>query len=119
MHGFNSLFRVAMAGIITLACTSSAQARSEYNREFWALYQQELGKHAETTKCSVCHSGNDKKQRNDYGQAFGKALGGKGLKDADKIKDALQTVAKEKSSIDGKTFGDLIQAGNLPGKRPK
>ena len=59
-------------------------------------------------------------RRNDYGKAFGTALGpdAKSVKDADKVKAALEKAAKEKSSTEGKTFGDLIKEGKLPGKNP-
>lgn len=117
MKGVCFLFWTAMAGVVMLTGPSNVSARSEYNRVFWDRYQQELGKYAETTKCNVCHFGNDKKDRNDYGRAFGKALGKEQIRDADQIKAALHSAAKEKSSSAGKTFGELIQAGMLPGKR--
>ncbi len=119
MKGVRFLFWTAMTGVVMLAASSIVSARSEYNRVFWDRYQQELGKYAETTKCAVCHFGNDKKDRNDYGRAFGKALGKVQLRDSDQIKAALLSTAKEQSSTAGKTFGELIQAGMLPGKRPE
>ena len=39
--------------------------------------------------------------------------------DAAKLKEALETAAKEKSATDGKTFGDLIEALELPGTDEK
>jgi hypothetical protein len=93
-------------------------ARQEYNRVFWKTYQEELGKFADTTRCNACHYGAEKKNRNDYGQAVGTALGKTGVKDADEIGKALKKAADQKSSVEGKTFADLIQAGKLPGKRP-
>ena len=92
---------------------SNAHARPDYNKEFWAAYPS-LKEHAET-KCGACH-GSDKKVRNDYGKAFGTALGEKNIKDAEKIKEALKKTEAEKSGTDGKTFGDLIKDGKLPGK---
>jgi hypothetical protein len=65
-------------------------------------------------KCGVCHVGASKKNRNDYGKAIVKALDGKkAVKDKDAIVDVLKTAAKEKNS-DGKTYGDLLDAGELP-----
>ncbi|MGB4739433.1 MAG: hypothetical protein WBH50_14645 [Fuerstiella sp.] len=57
----------------------------------------------------------DKKKRNDYGVALTKTLGEKNVKDADKIKEAL-TKAEAEKNADGKTYGELIKAGELPGK---
>jgi hypothetical protein len=39
---------------------------------------------------------------------------GKKEKDVAKIKEALVKVEKEKSSVEGKTFGDLLKEGKLP-----
>ncbi len=93
--------------------TMNVDARPDYNKEFWAMYPS-LKEHAET-KCGACH-GSDKKVRNDYGKAVGEALGGKNVKDGEKIKEALKKAASEKSGTDGKTFGELIEDGKLPGK---
>lgn len=105
-----------VAGAALMLSAEVAQARPSYNKEFWAKYDKELGAHKEM-KCAACHNGgDDKKKRNDYGAALGKALGDKNVSDAEKIKAALDKVAKEKSGTEGKTFGDLIKDGKLPGK---
>jgi len=118
-----SVFCVAVLAV--LATSQIAQARPKYNGEFWKLYEKEIGKLKDDTKCGACHVGNDKKKRNDYGEALGKAIvseevGGDvekgGEKDVEKIKKALEKTAKEKSGTEGKTFGDLIMDGKLPGK---
>jgi hypothetical protein len=93
-----------------------AEARPEYNKEFWDTYPS-LKDLKENTKCDACH-GKEKKVRNDYGKAVGGALGETKVKDAEKIKAALKKAEGEKSSTDGKTFGDLIKDGKLPGKAP-
>jgi hypothetical protein len=64
-------------------------------------------------KCMVCHEGDDKKVKNDFGKAYGKILDGKKVTDAAKIKEALEKVAKEKRA-DGKTYGEVIEHGELP-----
>jgi len=98
------------------ACLApTADARPNYNKEFWDLYPS-LKAHADT-KCGACH-GSDKKVRNDYGKAVGEALGAPKVADAEKVKAALKTAEGQKSSVDGKTFGDLIKDGTLPGKAP-
>ena len=59
----------------------------------------------------------DKKEKNNYGAAFGKALGAKNEKDGEKIKAALIKAEGEKSAVDGKTFGDLLKDGKLPASK--
>jgi hypothetical protein len=111
---------VLIAGFAVLCSSQVAQARPEYNKHFWEMYKKEIGAQADAVKCNACHFGDVKKNRNDYGKAMHKALGEdqKQVKDADKIKAALEKTAKEKSGTDGKTFGDLIKDGKLPGKNP-
>lgn len=94
----------------------NADARPEYNKEFWDMYPT-LKDFKENTKCDACH-GKEKKVRNDYGKAVGTALGEPKIKDAEKIKAALKKAEGEKSSTEGKTFGELIKDGKLPGKAP-
>lgn len=106
---------------LTLACAfvfsgmQSAEARPNYLKEFTAKYPDV--KEAGTQKCNVCHMGKSKKDRNPYGMAVGKALGAKKVKDADKIKEAYGKAEKEKSAVEGKTFGDLLKDGKLPASK--
>lgn len=94
-----------------------AQARPGYLKSFNATYPA-LKDAAETAKCGICHFGEKKTNRNDYGKAMGEALGAKNVKaDAD-IEAALKKTEAGKSSTEGKTFGDLIKDGKLPGKNP-
>jgi len=99
-----------------------AQARLQYWKQFIAS-NKNLEKQAKKTKCNVCHYGKSKKKRNDYGQAlakeFAKNKKKKNEKDVEKIKAVFKKVAKKKSSVKGKTFGDLIKEGKLPGTAPK
>lgn len=96
-------------------------ARAQYKAAVAKAYpdlEKALGK---KISCTACHPVKSKKERNDYGVAFGKALmhkdvgGKKNDKDKEKLKKAIAAVAKEKSSTKGKTFGDLIKDGKLPG----
>jgi hypothetical protein len=107
-----------IAGLALLASSPEAQARPDYNKAFWEVYKAELGTQAESVKCGACHFGQEKKNRNDYGKAVGEAIGAKNEKDMAKIKAGLEKAAKQKSATDGKTFGDLIKDGKLPGKNP-
>ena len=106
-----------VAVVAALAITADAQARPDYlNKGFTPTYPA-LKAEIETAKCGICH-GSDKKVRNDYGKAVGEALGEKMVKDEEKIKAALKKAEAGKSSTEGKTFGDLIKDGKLPGKNP-
>ena len=106
-----------VAVVAALAITAEAQARPDYlNKGFTPAYPA-LKAEIETAKCGICH-GSDKKVRNDYGKAFGAALGEPKVTDVEKIKAALKKAEAEKSSTEGKTFGDLIKDGKLPGKNP-
>ena len=99
-----------------------AQARPLYLKHFITNHKN-LTKQAKKTKCNVCHYGKKKKNHNDYGKAlkkeFAKNKKKKNVKDVKIIKAVMKKVAKKKSSVKGKTFGDLIKAGKLPGTAPK
>lgn len=115
--------RVAVAGACLLAFTVMATTRTvgqmHYAKELYKLDEDFGKKHGKSGKvsCAVCHPSKSKKDRNNYGAALTKALGAKKVKDVEKIKKALEKIAKEKSATEGKTFGDLIKAGELPGTK--
>lgn len=111
------LWSAILVGGCSVGLTSPVLARPEYNKEFWVHYAKQINAHA-GVKCVACHEGTDKKNRNIYGKAVKDALGESGVKDPAKIKAAFDKVAKEKSAIDGKTFGDLINDGKLPAAKP-
>lgn len=94
----------------------TAQGRMDYCKGFIAKYDKV--KEAKTAKCKICH-GKTKKERNDYGQTLAKMLAAKNEKDKAKIEAALKKTEGEKSSIEGKTFGDLLKEGKLPGAKKK
>jgi hypothetical protein len=109
---------VAFAWHLSVA---SLSARPDYNKEFGLKYPDNAAYKALQggAKCNACHGKNDqgkddKKVRNKYGMEFGKALGGKNVKDAAKIKDALEMAGKGASAVKDKTFADLIKDGKLP-----
>ena len=93
-------------------------ARAQYKSQFDKVYpdvakNQDGGK----TKCTVCHEeGDDKKKRNNYGEALAKNITAK-EKDETKIKEALTKTEPEKSAIKDKTFGDLLKEGKLPASK--
>jgi hypothetical protein len=121
MSTVKNAVRIAFAGAIALglfaAVGSQAVARPKYKDVMSAEYAELAKKHGTDGKltCAVCHPDKDKKIRNNYGAAFGKALPKKNESDEAKIKEALTKAAGEKSATEGKTFGDLIKANELPG----
>lgn len=105
-----------MASVVAVGVmlySSEVEARPNYKKAFDGEYSESLKK----TDCNVCHEGKDKKNRNDYGKAFGKALGATKVSKEDKIKEALEKAGKEKSAVDGKTFADLIKDGKTPASK--
>jgi gas vesicle protein len=111
---------LVVAGLVLAMSPSGAEARTKYRTTF----KEEYKKVAESNKvtCDVCHVPKKKKtDRNNYGKALLKTLKeavgdipDKGVADVKKIKESLKKAEKEKSAIDGKTFGDLLKEGKLP-----
>jgi hypothetical protein len=95
-----------------------ADSDDEKDKAFAVLVTQ-------TTKCNVCHVGQDRKVRNAYGKQLSMLLKKENFK-AERLKDepekctaeiiaALDAVAAMKSGDDkSPTFGELIAAGKLP-----
>ncbi len=100
----------ALLGLMVVCQT--AQARPGYHKAFLAKYPA-LEAAAKEAKCNVCHMGDDKKMRNDYGAAMGKHLPGKNCKDEAAITAAL-TKAEDDKNSSGKTYGEIIKSGKLP-----
>ena len=98
-----------------LAAGRSADARPPYFKAFIDHYTNVTA--AAQTKCGICHAGDDKKVRNNYGMAMEAALPGKNCKDEAAIKAALVKIEGEMSAVAGKTFGDLLKAGQLPASK--
>jgi hypothetical protein len=66
------------------------------------------------TACAICHVGKTKKERNDYGKALNKLVTKMDKDDTKKIAESIKAIEGEKNAA-GKTFGELIKAGTLPG----
>ena len=121
MRSVKNLGRFVIAGACLFAIVAltgdSASARPKYHTAANAAYPDLVKKHGKDGKlgCAMCHPVKDKKKRNNYGAAVGKFVGKKNQTDVDKIKEALKKAEDEKSATEGKTFGDLIKAGELPG----
>jgi hypothetical protein len=114
---------LAVAFLVTTTA-QQAQARPLYLQLWLQKYPDVAKKNnvKSAVKCNVCHFGTSKENRNDYGKAIIKGLDGKKnvkKKDKDIIDNALKTAEGEKSGTPDKTFGDLLQAGELPGTPQK
>lgn len=105
---------LAVAALVVAALSSNASARPNYVKSFKDLYPSV--KIENNANCAVCHVGKpaDKKW-NDYGDALKKALG-KEKATGDEATAGLKKIEGEKSGTEGKTFGDLLKDGKLPGK---
>ncbi len=83
------LTRVLLAGAFVLSTVATADARPQYKKAFDALYSKK-------TACALCHPNKEsKKERNEYGDALGKALGEKNVKDVDAVNKALKAVEEK------------------------
>lgn len=109
----------------------SAQARPPYSPmvgEHYKASEAIVAKTKAADKCNLCHdaASKSKKDRNEYGMALSKHMPADAfmkLKDpADKEKlakalgEALKATENDKHSS-GKTFGEVIKAGKLPGEK--
>ena len=104
-----------VAGLV-IGFSASVEARPNYKKAFETNYEK-VAKDNKVT-CNACHKEgtDDKKMRNNYGEALTKNIA-KMEKDEAKIKEAMEKTEKEKSAIEGKTFGDLLKDGKLPASK--
>jgi hypothetical protein len=102
---------------LLLAWTRPAVPREQYLHEFRVRYEREFLGNEEAAKCAVCHVGLVKRSRNNYGQAMNKVLAGRNVKESEKIRRALAEIENQPSAVPGKTFGQLIKEGRLPGSK--
>ena len=117
-----------LVGLIAIAwCVNSASALPPFNVEWKAKYVEGNGKSSfveavNTAKCNVCHQGTSKKEHNEYGKAVKKYLTKAKYMEIKEdeaagkkyIIECLQKAEAEKSAT-GKTWGELLKAGTLPG----
>lgn len=120
---------LAVVGLVAfvLSLVQTASARPPYPTRL-----QEVTKNSKAAaaikeqKCNACHDPKDKKKRNDFGKAVNKNLTkadfdnlkGDMEKLNKKVEDAVKAALKEKSP-GGKTFQELIDAGEVPVKTPE
>lgn len=128
------IFSIALFALLATALgTQQAAALPAFRTEFEDYYVKKMN-NAEFTsafteaKCNVCHYGTKKTNHNDYGKALQQFLKKDNYKftrlkaepEAVKkeITDAFKKV-EEMKSISGKSFGELLKAGELPGTAPE
>jgi hypothetical protein len=109
---------------VVFASQQPASALPPFNKEWLGKYvagnsDKKFVAAAGAAKCNVCHLGNNKKDKNEYGVAVGKYLNKAGLKAAGAaapqwIVSGLDKAAAEKNTK-GEVFADLIKQGKLPG----
>jgi hypothetical protein len=112
---------VAITLLVWLACGaigSPTHGREPYFAAFKEKYapdaESEYGKLVTVTRCNVCHADKmPKSKRNVYGIALSKVIA-KNEKNKANMDAALGKIEGEKSPS-GKTFGELIKEGKLPG----
>lgn len=110
MKNFVVAALVALAAVLSV--NFKVEARPDYVKGIKQVYE---GKDTVVNaKCKVCHSGEDKKNRNDYGKTFGKSLGATKVKDVEKIVEAVKKAGAEKSTTEGKTWNDILESNHLP-----
>ena len=117
---------------VALFAMSAAQAWAipPFNEAFKKMYVQDgtpLAEKVAEVKCNVCHEGKVKKDKNAYGVAVGKYLKKADFAGDDKkfdpkspegvkaLNEGLEKAAAEKAPTGGKSYGELIKAGELPG----
>ena len=113
---------LALGAAALLLPADDAEARPQHLKIFAKLYGKKSDgtipeEDIKKTKCKICHDASQKsmKFRNPYGMALSKIVK-KNEKDAKVFTEALEKVAKEKSCVEEKTYGDVIKGGELPAK---
>jgi len=100
----------------------SASALPPFNKEWVARYNPgDKNAAFVEAKCNVCHAGESKKMKNEYGKAVGKFLSKAKYNEIKEdeaaakkyISEGLQKAEAEKAAA-GKSYGELIKAGKLP-----
>lgn len=126
--------RVAMfaCGLVATACMASpALALPVFKSAFEEYYnlkepqtdaEKSLAAAVGEAKCNTCHKGKSKKERNAYGDELHKYLEKDNFKkervtaEPAKVKEEIEAAlkkAEEGAAAGGKTFGELLKAGQL------
>ena len=124
---------LAFVALLAVNLAGSAVAVPLFSKHFTKMYVDEaknkdFAAKVKAEKCNVCHYGKSKKNRNDYGVALSKLLKKNDYKtsrvkaEPKKVEEELNAAFKKVAEVKnkaGKTFGELIKAGTLPGTAPE
>ncbi|QDU63271.1 hypothetical protein Pan216_41490 [Planctomycetes bacterium Pan216] len=108
--GFTLAVSAVAVAAMFVAVPEQVQARPNYLKQFKAMYGE---KYTDKLTCAVCHPGKNKKEKNAYGMAVGKALGAKKVKDVGEIDGAMKKAGGEEAPSGG-TYGERIEKGEMP-----
>lgn len=122
---------LSLLGLFVMVCSlQPASALPPINKEWTGKYVEGNGnaKFVEavgTAKCNVCHVGTSKKEKNEYGAAVSKyitkAKYNEIKEDPDAAKKYIQeglAKAEAEKGTAGKSYGEIIKSGELPGGAP-
>ena len=127
MKRLASLVVVCLVAVLINVSMQKASARPPYPKRLQEVTKNSKAADAiKEQKCNSCHDPKDKKKRNDFGKAVNKNLTKADFdslkEDTEKLNkkvdDAIKAALKEKSAS-GKTYGELIEAGEVPVKTPE
>ncbi len=120
-----ALLAVFMLGLFTQSAFALPAVCKQFLEKAYA--DSPIAAAAKEAKCNICHYGKSKKNRNDYGKCL-RELGvtkenyEKLKDDPEKLEATLNEIFKKAEaakSVSGKTFGELIKSGKLPGTAPE
>jgi hypothetical protein len=126
--GMKKVCVALLLGLVALGWSfDSASALPPFNKEWMAKYKDgssnaKFVEAIDTAKCNVCHEGTSKKMKNEYGKAVGKYLTKAKYNEIKEdeaaakkyILEGLVKAEAEKGG-NGKSYGDMLKAGELPG----
>ena len=121
MRYWSMLCAACLVAVLTTSAGAFPQFYAEFKKEYMDTskdkkFADEMNKG--DVKCLVCHQGKQKKARNPFGNAVGKFLTKKDMKNPEKISEGLKkALAMHVDPKDEKseTFLDRLKAGQWPG----
>ena len=112
-----------VVGLVAMGFSlQSASALPPFNKEWVAKYNTPEKAAFTEAKCNVCHAGESKKMKNEYGKAVGKYLTKAKYNEIKEdeaaakkyILEGLQKAEADKNAA-GQTYGEVLKAGKVPG----
>ncbi len=122
--GLATIVGISASVIVLLFGGKQAQSRPQYSKEFASKFvnrnstdpnEKSFADAAVKAKCTICHMGDSKKNRNGFGRELAKLLHNE--KDSAKIDEAFDSVLKMKADPqdpNSPTYGELMKQGKLP-----